>query len=144
MGTEGVALRCFTVNVKNDADESFLAFLESDVAKAGLKLATVAQPSLAPFVQITKGLTTTIAQRNRNVPVQDFYLGLDFTGTTMGARLAIGDYIAVQIPESLQTVWSWQDWVYDPNNGHIVDRTDPTQLIPYNYVVFGVSRYEGP
>ncbi len=143
VGTAGVALRCYTVNVKNEADESFLALLESDVAKAGLKLATVAQPSLAPFVQITKGLTATIAQRNRNVPVQDFYLGLDFSGTTMGARLSVGDYIAVQIPESLQTVWSWEDWVYDPGNGHIVSRDDPTKLIPYNYLVLGVSPYEG-
>ena len=143
VGTEGVAFRCFTVNVKNDADEAFLEFLASDVAKAGLKLATVAQPSLGPFVQIAKGLTTMIARRNRNVPVQDFYLGLDFSGTTMGARLAIGDYIAVQIPESLQTVWRWQDWVYDPGNGHIVSRAGPAQLIPYNYVVLGVSPYEG-
>jgi len=143
VGTEGVAFRCFTINVKNDADEAFLEFLESGVAKTGLKLATVAQPSLAPFVQIAQGLTTMIAKRHRNVPVQDFYLGLDFTGTTMGARLAIGDYIAVQIPESLQTVWTWKDWMYDPDNGHIVGRTDPTQLIPYNYLVFGVSRYEG-
>ncbi len=25
----------------------------------------------------------------------------------------------------------------------IVSRTDPTALIPYNYVVFGVNRFEG-
>ncbi len=142
VGTAGVSFRCYTVNVKNDADEAFLEFLESGVAKAGLKLATVAQPSLAPFVQVAKGLTTTIAKRNRNVPVQDFYLGLDFAGTTMGARLAEGDYIAVQIPATLEAVWSWQDWVYNPDSGHIVHRDDPAQLIPYNYLVFGVNRYE--
>jgi hypothetical protein len=144
VGTEGVAFRCYTVNVKNDSDEKFLDFLESDVATSGLKLATIAQPALAPFVKMTFGITKTIAQRNRNVPVQEFYLGLDFGGTAMGARLAQGDYIAVQIPENLQTLWSWSEWVYDPNNGHIVKKDDPNRLIPYNYVVFGVSRYEGP
>jgi hypothetical protein len=46
--------------------------------------------------------------------VQDCYLGLDFAGTSMGARLAVGDYIAVQIPEKLQQVWYWDDWVYGP------------------------------
>ena len=138
-----MAFRCFTVNVKNDADEAFLSFLESDVARTALKLATVAQPSLAPFVKIAAGLTRCIAQRHRNAPVQDFYLGLDFGGTPMGARLAQGDYIAVQIPETVRTVWNWTDWAYDPHTGHIVAQSDPTQLIPYNYVVFGVSRHEG-
>jgi hypothetical protein len=88
-------------------------------------------------------LTKSIAKRNRNVSVQDCYLGLDFAGTTMGARLAAGDYIAVQIPENLQRVWYWDDWVYDARAGLVVSRADPTALIPYNYVVFGVSRFEG-
>jgi hypothetical protein len=143
VGTEGLAFRCYTVNVKNDADETFLNFLESDVAKTGLRLAAVAQPSLGPFVKLAMGLTKSIAQRNRNVPVQDFYLGLDFSRTAMGARLAEGDYVAVQIPETLQSAWNWDQWGYDPNNGHIVNRTNPTRLCPYNYAVIGVSRYEG-
>ena len=143
VGLEGVSFRCYTVNVKNDDDEAFLDFLESDIAKTGLRLATVAQPSLGPFVKLAMGVTKSIAQRNRNVPVQDFYVGLDFAGTTMGARLAQGDYIVVQIPEHLQSVWDWSEWVYDQNNGRIVNRADPGQLIPYNFIVFGVSRYEG-
>ena len=144
VGLEGVAFRCYTVNVKNDSDEAFLDFLESDIAKTGLKLASVAQPSLGPFVKLAMGVTRSIAQRNRNVPVQDFYLGLDFAGPTMGARLAQGDYIVVQIPESLDSVWDWNEWVYDQNNGRIVNRADPSQPVPYNFVVLGVSRYEGP
>lgn len=141
VGTQGVAFRCFTVNVKNDSDEAFLDFLESNVVSSGLELATVAQPSLGPFVKIAKGITSSIAKRNRNVPVQDIYLGLDFGGSTMGARLALGDYIAVQIPESRTTSWNWEDWEYDQNNGRIVSKDDPTLLIPYNYLVFGVSRF---
>jgi hypothetical protein len=61
----------------------------------------------------------------------------------MGARLAQGDYIAVQIPESLRRVWRWDDWVFDPGSGLIVDQADNGKLIPYNYVVFGVSCYDG-
>jgi hypothetical protein len=131
--------RFHTVNVKNDADEGFLDFLEGDVFKKGLKLATTAQPAIAPLSGMALAITKSISQRNRNVSVQDCYLGLDFAGTTHGARLAEGDYIAVQIPESLQRVWYWDDWVYEPRSGLIVSRSDPNALIPYNYVVFGIS-----
>jgi hypothetical protein len=143
VGSEGVAFRCHTVNAKNDADEAFLDMLEGDVFKAGLKLVTTAQPAIAPLTDMALGLTKAVAKRNRNVSVQDFYLGLDFAGTGMGARLAQGDYIAVQLPESLRRVWRWDDWVFDPDSGLIVDRGDNDELIPYNYVVFGVSRYDG-
>jgi len=44
--------------------------------------------------------------------------GLGFAGTAVGARLAIGDYIAVQIPKQLQRVWDWQDWVLEPRSQH--------------------------
>jgi hypothetical protein len=143
VGAVGVAFHFHTVNVKNDADEAFLNFLEGDAFKAGLKLAMTAQPAIAPLTGMAVALTKTIGQRNRNVSVQDCYLGLDFAGTAMGARLAVGDYIAVQIPEKLQRVWDWEDWVYDSRAGLIVSRADPNSLIPYNYVVFGVSHYEG-
>jgi hypothetical protein len=143
VGAVGVAFQFHTVNVKNDDDEAFLDFLEGDAFKSGLKLATTAQPAIAPLSGMALALTKSIAQRNSNVSVQDCYLGLDFAGTAMGARLAIGDYIAVQVPEKLQRIWDWQDWVYEPSAGLIVSREDPASLIPYNYVVFGVSRYEG-
>ncbi len=143
VGVVGVAFQFHTVNVKNEGDEVFLDFLEGDAFKAGLKLATTAQPAIAPLSGLALALTKTIAQRHRNVSVQDCYLGLDFSGTPMGARLAIGDYIAVQIPETLRRVWDWKAWVYDPAAGLIVARDDRDALIPYNYVVFGVSRYEG-
>jgi hypothetical protein len=143
VGSEGLSLRCHTVNVKNDADEAFLDLLEGDTFKAGLKLATTAQQAIAPLANIALGLTKAVAKRNRNVSVQDFNLGLDFTGTAMGVRLAQGDYIAVQVPESLRRVWRWDDWIFDPSSGLIVDRADKRKLIPYNYVVFGVSRYDG-
>jgi hypothetical protein len=143
VGSDGVAFKCFTVNVQNDQDEAFLGFLESDVFKSGLKLAQVVQPAIAPLSEIAVGLTKSIATRNRNVPVQDFYMGLDFSAIAMRARLAEGSYIAVQVPEKLQTVWNWSDWVYSPANGQVVNKADATQMIPYNYIVFSVSRYDG-
>ena len=79
VGNDGIAFKCFTVNVKNDDDEAFLSFLESETFQGGLKLVNTAQPALAPLSQMALGLTKTIATRNRNVPVQDFYMGLDFT-----------------------------------------------------------------
>jgi hypothetical protein len=143
VGAVGVAFQFHTVNVANEDDEAFLDFLEGDTFKSGLKLATTMQPAIAPLAGMVLALTKSIAKRNRNVSVQDCFLGLDFAGTAMGARLAAGDYIAVQIPENLQRVWYWDDWVYDPRSGLIVSTADPTALIPYNYVVFGVSHFEG-
>ena len=141
VGSEGVAFRCFTVNVKNDSDEAFLDVLESDVFKAGLKLSAIAQPAIGPLSNMAVGLTKCLAKRNRNVPVQDFYLGLDFSEISTRARLAEGSYIAVQVPEIMESVWDWSEWLYSPNKGQIVNKLSPTDLIPYNYVIFGVSRY---
>ena len=142
VGSEGVAFKCYTVNVKNDADEALLGFLESDVFKAGLQLASTAQPVIGLFSATAMGLTKGIAARNRNVPVQDFYMGLDFGNIPTRARLAEGSYLAVQIPETIQTVWDWSEWVYNPTSGRVVNRESPTLLIPYNYLVFSISRYE--
>lgn len=143
VGSQGMAFKCCTINVKNEDDEALLGFLESDVFKEGLKLVQTAQPAIAPLSAMALALTKSIAKRNRNVPVQEFYLGLDFTNIITGARLAEGSYLAVQIPETFERVWDWNDWVYHPASGQVVNRDDPEKLIPYNYLIFGVSRYEG-
>jgi len=143
VGTMGVSFKCYTINVKNDVDEAFLKALESDVFKAGLKLTTVLQPAIAPFSEMAVNLTKTVASRNRNVPVQDFFMGLDFGTTATGARLAVGSYMAVQIPEESTAVWDWNDWVYDMSTGQIRSKQDKEKLIPYNYIVFGVNKYPG-
>ena len=142
-GNDGVALKCYTVNVKNEDDGTFLNFLETDVFRLGLQLGSFAHPAVSLFSEMAYGLTRAIARRTKNVPVQDFHLGLDFSNIPTRARLAAGSYLAVQIPENLQTVWDWNTWVFNPNSGRVVKRDDPAQLIPYNYIVFGVSRYEG-
>ncbi len=82
-----------------------------------------------------------MANRHKNEPVQDFYMGLDFSHIATRARLAEGSYIAVQIPENKSRLWEWEDWLYDPKTGQIVNDYDRTELIPYNYIIFSVSRY---
>lgn len=143
-GAEGLFLQCLTVNVLNEGDEALLRFLEGDAFTNGLQLLTTAQPALGPFVALTLGLTQTIAKRNRNVPVQKADLGLDFSQIPLRPKLAEGSYIAVQIPQSDQNVWDWEDWRYNPANGHLVSADDPGLLIPYNYFVVSISRYNGP
>jgi hypothetical protein len=143
VGNEGIRLMCRTINVKNDQDEAFLNILESDVFKNGLQLITTAQPALVPLSELALGLARTIAARHRNISVQDFDLGLDFSTIPMRAHLAEGSYLAVQMPESLQPVWDWDEWVYRPASGLVVKRDDHQQPIPYNYLVFSISRYEG-
>ena len=144
VGVEGIFLQCATVNVLNESDEALLHFLDGDAFKGGLQLLTTAQPALAPFAALALGLTETVAARTRNVAVQAIDLGLDFSQIAPRPRLAEGSYIAVQIPETMRTVWQWQDWGYDPVNGHIVNVESPDLLIPYNYLIVSVSRYVGP
>jgi hypothetical protein len=144
VGVEGLFLQCATVNVLNEGDEALLRFLDGDAFKGGLQLLTTAQPVLAPFVALTVGLTETIAARNRNVAVQAVDMGLDFSRIPLRPKLAEGSYIAVQIPETLESVWSWEDWRYDPATGHLVSALQRDLLIPYNYFVVSVSRYQGP
>ena len=141
VGGEGVTFKCFTVNVRNEDDAAFLDFLESDAFKAGLKLAVTAQPAVALLSETALALTRNLLGRRENVPVQEFYMGLDFTGLHTRAALAEGSYVAVQIPERVVTIWEWADWGFNPDNGLLVSRADRGQLIPYNYVVFSVSRY---
>lgn len=137
VGAQGAMFRCFTVNVQNDQDEKLLSMLDSEVFKKGLKLAAVAQPALAPLSEIAVGITRAVASRNKNVPVQNIQMGLDFGGAKLGARLAQGDYIAVQVPLDALTAWDWSDYKLNPKVGEIV-RSDGSP-IPYNYFAFGVT-----
>jgi hypothetical protein len=143
VGGEGIHLKCATVNVANDDDEKLLKFLDGDAFQAGLQLLTTAQPALAPFSALAVGLTETIAKRSRNVPVQTVDLGLDFSSIAPRPRLAQGSYIAVQIPGGLRTDWHWDEWVFNPLSGDIVNLNQPGMLIPYNYFIISVSRHNG-
>lgn len=139
VGSEGVAFKCYTVNVKNEEDERLLEFLDGDIFKNGLQLIETVNPVVPIISSFAIGLTKMIARRNKNIPVQDFYMGLDFTGIRTRARLSQGSYISVQVPEAEK--WDWSKWVYNPTNGQIVSKDDLSKTIPYNYLVFSVSKY---
>lgn len=140
VGSQTTMFRCYTVNVQNDHDEMLLASLDSEVFKKGLKLAEVAQPALAPLAEIAVGLTKAVASRHKNVPVQNIQMGLDFGGPRLGARLAQGDYIAVQAPFEAVRDWDWSEYKLNPRVGEIV-RVDDGSPISYNYFAFGISAY---
>lgn len=135
VGDEGVAFRCYTVNVENTGDKKILSFLDSDVFKKGLELLNTVNPVVPVVSEFATGITRAFANRNKNVPVQDFFLGLDFSGIGTRAQMKEGSYVAVQIPDLL---WDWSAWQFAPSNGQIVSR-DGTEPLPYNYVVFSVS-----
>lgn len=142
VGSDGLLFKCRTVNVQNEQDEAFLKFLESDTFKKGLELASSVQPAIGPLSEMAFALTKSIMTRHRNVPVQDFSIGLDFSTLALRPRLAEGTYLVVQIPPSLQSSWEWDDWVYSPQRGKIVNSVDVTETIPYNHLAFSISRYE--
>jgi hypothetical protein len=142
VGKEGLDFKCFTVNVANADDEKFLTFLDSDTFRGGLKLVSSLQPATALFSATALALTRQIAARHRNVPVQDFCLGLDFSGKPARAALAEGTYIALQAPESSTHPWKWDDLVCLPGR-QVVAKADGTTTPPYNYLLFTVTRYVG-
>jgi hypothetical protein len=137
----GVGFRCHTVNVKNDQDEALLGVLESDPMRRGLQLLSTVQPALGPLSTMAVGITRALAGRHRNVSVQDFYLGLDFSASPSGARLREGTYFAVQAPEEI-TASCWQQWAYNTQAQHLVARDNPTVPIAHNYIAFSVCRYQ--
>jgi hypothetical protein len=139
VGSQGLSLKCSTINIKNDEDEAVLQFLESSTFKSGLKLLTTAQPAIAPFSTMGLGLMKYLAEKSKNVAVQNLDLGLDFEKAAMGIRLAEGNYIAVQVPD--QNTIDWNKWIYKPKLGAIVHKADDSPL-EYNYFVFRVSRYQ--
>jgi hypothetical protein len=142
VGGEGLNFKCVTVNVANADDEKFLAFLDSDTFRGGLKLVKNLQPATALFSETALALTRQIAARHRNVPVQDFCLGLDFSGNPARAALAEGTYVAVQAPGAPQQPWKWEDWLLLPG-GQLVARADQATMPPFNYLLFTLSRFTG-
>jgi hypothetical protein len=140
VGKQGVAFEGATINVKNRGDQLALGILDSAPFKHGLNLLSTAQPAIKPFTELSIGLARMFLQRNENRAVQDFFLGLDFADTAMAINLAIGNYIVAQVQSS--TTIDWSDWHYLPSNGAIVSKQDATTSLPYNYVVFRVTRFE--
>lgn len=140
VGNEGVSFKCYTVNVGNDGDKKILSFLDGDVFKKGLALVNTINPVIPVVSGFATGIIKAFATRNDNVPVQDFYMGLDFSGIPTRAQLREGAYIAVQVPDAAK--WNWADWMFKPTVGQIVSKQNPSETIPFNYIVFSVSKMQ--
>jgi hypothetical protein len=138
VGSEGIAFQCSTVNVKNDNDAKLIGFLDSDIFRNGLNLLNTLNPALPVITEFATGLTKGILKRNENICVQNIFMGLDFASTPGGANLAQGSYVAVQVPQAEE--WDWSEWVYNARNGQIVPEGNLKGTVPYNYLVFGVSK----
>jgi hypothetical protein len=138
VGNDGALFKGHTTNVSNINDEHFLSFLKSSTFTNGLKLLDTLNPAIPVVSQFAVGIAEAIGSRNKNIGVQDFFLGLDFTPSPSGARLAQGSYIVVQAPSQ---GWNWSDWAWDTNLGGITRKSDRTP-IPWNYVVFSVSKMQ--
>ncbi len=138
VGNEGVSFKCSTVNVNNEDDQKILRFLGGDVFKNGIQLINAANPALPIVTGFATGIIEAFAHRNDNVAVQDFQLGLDFSGIATRAQLREGSYVAVQVQDA--STWDWAQWVFKPSNGQIVSRQTPNKSISLNCVVFSVSR----
>lgn len=139
VGPEGVDFKCYTVNVENKDDKNLVSFLEGDLFKSGLKLLNSINPVTPMLSNFAKGFTDQIKNRNKNIPVQDIYLGLDVNdGITTSAKLAEGSYVVIQVPDV--NIWNWDDWIYKPSVGQIVSKADETKGPPFNYFVFSISK----
>jgi hypothetical protein len=138
VGDQGVSFKCYTVNVSNENDKKLLGFLDGDVFKKGLSLINSVNPAIPVVSGFATGLIKAFAGRHENAPVQDFYMGLDFSGIPTRAQMSEGSYVAVQVEDA--TKWDWSEWIYKTSTGQIVSKQDPETSIPLNYIEFSVSK----
>jgi hypothetical protein len=136
VGLSGIGFSVFTINVSNDIDEEVLSLMESSEFSKGVELINTSVPIIGTFSSLMLGVAKMIGKRNRNVPVQDFYIGLDFGDDKLGAHLRSGSYIAVQAPSDN---WDWSKWVFDTKTGTIIGKNK--EILVYNYIVFGISKH---
>lgn len=135
---EGITFGFQTVNVSSSYNDGLLDFLNTDVFKTGMSLLSAAAPPLAQISEMAVGLTRWLASQSKNVKVQEFRQGLDFTPGRLGAGLALGTYIVAQIPLEYQNEWAWSDWAIDPNVIRLVARGATDSPLDFNHVMFGI------
>ncbi len=136
VGQDGIQFKIFTINVSNTSDQQALDFLNSSPISAGIKLLTTANPTIAPFTEMARGITNMILTRHQNIPVQDIFMGLDFSNVPTHARLDIGSYVVVQVQDP--AAWDWTQVSFETANGQLVNATS-RQSLPHNYFSFSVS-----
>lgn len=139
VGKEGVEFKCSTTNVKNENDEKMMEIMDSEVASDGLKLLSTVNPVIPIVSNLVSGIGKMFLTRNENKLIQDFNFGLDFGTNATKAKLAEGSYIVAQTGED---TFKWSDWKISDTNGNIVSKTNPDLRLPYNYLVFSISKVQ--
>jgi hypothetical protein len=139
LGKEGLRMRARTVNVSNVDDEKLLSFMDSDTFKNGLSLINSTNPLTPVVTKFATGLFETIGKRNENQPVQNIDLGLDFSTGVTSPKLSQGSYISIQTENQN---WNWNEWKFYPESGQILSADGKKTPIPYNYVIFRISKIE--
>ncbi len=139
LGKEGLRMRARTVNVKNEDDEKLLGFMNSDTFKNGLQLINTSNPLTPVVTKFATGIVETMGKKNRNIPVQDIDMGLDFSTVSTKPKLSEGSYIAIQTP--VQN-WDWSAWKFYPESGQVLSADSDRKPIPYNYIIFSVSKMQ--
>lgn len=138
VGAQGLNFRCFTVNIENKDDKNLVSFLNDDLFKSGLKLLNVVNPITPALSSMVQGFTEKLSKRNSNVPVQDMFLGLDFSDISSRAKLAQGSYVVIQVPKN--ETWNWDKWEFNKaKNGQVINKVDSSEL-PLNYFIFSISK----
>ena len=137
VGSDGISFKGRTVNVQNSVDEVVLKVLDSPAFKSGLTLLHTSQPALKPLTGLATAVVDSSIKRKKNAEVFKFELGLDFDGSPTSARLGLGSYIVVQTDDA--NAWNWKNYDWNQEGATIRHRSSPTDPVPYNYMVFGVS-----
>ena len=140
VGTQGIEFGVETFTVQDERDLEFLKIIGRDRVAGGLTIVHPHSPSLNNTAELHEGISKHIANNTKSNPsVQKFVIGLDFTDEPVSSKLKEGSYICIQAPDTEE--WDWTLWEYKKDNGSIVSKQDGN-MIPYNYVVFTVERYE--
>jgi len=141
VGVIGPEILISTTNVKTSADKTVFNILAGSVFTKGLELVNTAQPALAPLSTLVEGVYKQLRDRHNGVPVQsNITLGLDFGEGAGPIHLRQGTYIVLQIPPDPAAQWKWTDWEWLA--GRIRSKADENMTPKYNYIMFGVSKYE--
>jgi hypothetical protein len=138
VGDDGIGFKGYTVNVENNDDKKILDFLENPTFKKGMELGSTINPLVPIISEFAVGITKAFANRHKNLPVQDFDMGLDFSSVPTKAKLKEGGYAAVQVCDA--SAWNWSNWVYNKLTGTIVSKANQSQGVPNNYVMFSITR----
>lgn len=139
VGANGISFEGRAINVASSTDDVVLSALDSAAFKSGLSLISTAQPALKPFTGLAESVVKATLERNKNVQVHNFNLGLDFGGNASSVRLRVGSYVVVQTDDPH---WDWGAYHWNRNTFSVLAKDAQNAVPAANYMVFGVTKFE--